>query len=166
LGSELKGKKMAGGENMAKRALKWDKGRGKLGVMEPLLGTWRAQAESQMGPVICIRTFEKVLDGAFIQLTADWEFNGGPYKEMALIGLGPEGEVQFWSFTSDNKQSQGILADVTDIHPQAIGFEAQMPAGLGRMAYWPDEKEGFHWVVESKTIKGWNRFTEHHYRKA
>jgi hypothetical protein len=119
-----------------------------------------------MGPVICIRTFEKVLDGAFIQLTADWEFDGGPYKEIALIGVGSEGEVQFWSFTSDKKQSQGTLADVTDLHPQAIGFEAQMPAGLGRMAYWPDEKEGFHWVVESKTKKGWNRFTEHHYRKA
>jgi hypothetical protein len=31
------------------------------------------------------------------------------------------------------------------------------------MVYWPDEGEGFHWVVESKTKKGWNRFTEHHY---
>jgi hypothetical protein len=150
LGSEQIGETKTGGEIMARRALEWKKGRGKLGVMEPLLGAWRAQ----------------VLDGAFIQLTADWEFDGGPYKEIALIGVGSEGEVQFWSFTSDKKQSQGTLADVTDLHPQAIGFEAQMPAGLGRMAYWPDEKEGFHWVVESKTKKGWNRFTEHHYRKA
>ena len=23
---------------------------------------------------------------------------------------------------------------------------------------------GFHWAVESKKKKGWNRFTEHHYR--
>jgi hypothetical protein len=133
LGSELIGETKTGGEIMARRALEWKKGRGKLGVMEPLLGAWRAQAESQMGPVICIRTFEKVLDGAFIQLTADWEFDGGPYKEIALIGVGSEGEVQFWSFTSDKKQSQGTLADVTDLHPQAIGFEAQMPAGLGRI---------------------------------
>jgi hypothetical protein len=33
----------------------------------------------------------------------------------------------------------GAFADVSDIHPEAIGFEAQMPAGLTRMAYWPDE---------------------------
>jgi hypothetical protein len=34
------------------------------------------------------------------------------------------------------------------------------------MAYWPDGAGGFHWVVESRTKKGWNRFTEHHYRPA
>jgi hypothetical protein len=49
---------------------------------------------------------------------------------------------------------------------RAIGFEAEMPAGLARMAYWPGDAEGFHWVVESKTKKGWNRFTEHHYVNA
>jgi hypothetical protein len=151
---------------MGKKPMNWKKGRGKLGLFEPLLGSWRAEADSQMGPVICIRIFEQVLDGAYVQLTADWQFDGGPYKEITIIGVGPEGEVMFWSFTSDKKQSQGRLADLTDIHPQAIGFEAHMPAGLGRMAYWPDEKGGFHWVVEAKTKKGWNRFTEHHYRRA
>jgi hypothetical protein len=53
--------------------------------------------------------------------------------------------------------------DVSDIHPQAIGFEAQMPAGIARMAYWPDEEDGFHWVVESKNNSGWHRFSHHHY---
>ena len=77
--------------------------------------------------------------------------------------IGKKGDIRFWSFTSDKKQSQGVLADVSDLHPQAIGFEAQMDAGLARMAYWPDEVEGFHWVVESKTKKGWNRLVEHHY---
>jgi len=119
-----------------------------------------------MGKVVCTRTLTKVLDGAYIQLTADWQYERGSYKEIALIGVGPEGKVNFWSFTSDKKQSRGYLSDVTDIHPEAIGFEAQMPAGLARMAYWPDGMGGFHWVVESKTKKGWNRFTEHHYRPA
>jgi len=141
----------------------WKKGRGKLGIFEPLLGKWRAKAESEMGQVFCTRTFAWVLDGAYIQLTADWEYSNGSYKEIALIGVRPDGKIGFWSFTSDKKQSTGILADVTDIHPQAIGFEAEMPAGLARMAYWPGDEDGFHWVVESKTKKGWNRFTEHHY---
>ena len=39
-----------------------------------------------------------------------------------------------------------------------------MPAGLARMTFWPDETEGYRWAVESKTKKGWNRFTAHHYR--
>ena len=148
-----------GGSPMA-----WKKGPGKLGLLDPLLGSWRAEAESPMGKVTCTRTFARVLEGAYLQLTADWEYATGAYREIALFGVGPEGNVCFWSFTSDKKQSQGCVADVTDIHPQAIGFEAQMPAGLARMAYWPDEEVGFHWVVESKTKKGWNRFTEHHYK--
>ena len=141
----------------------WKKGRGKLGLFKPLLGKWRAEADSQMGPVVCTREFTRVLDGAYIQLKADWEIGEKAYKELALIGVGPEGEINFWSFTSDKKQSSGHLADAADIHPQAICFEAEMPAGLARMVYWPDEEEGFHWVVESKTKKGWNRFTDHHY---
>ncbi len=66
-------------------------------------------------------------------------------------------------FTSDGKRSEGTLADVTDVHPEAVGFEAQMPAGLARMVYWPDEAGGFRWAVESKNKRGWKRFTEHHY---
>jgi len=141
----------------------WKKGRGKLGTLEPLLGKWRAEAESDMGRVSCTRTFSRVLDGAYIQLNADWEYQQGDYHELSLIGVGPDRKIHFWSFTSDKKQSHGWLADVSDIHPQAIGFEAEMPAGLARMAYWPAEEGGFHWAVESRTKKGWNRFTEHHY---
>jgi hypothetical protein len=134
-----------------------------------------------MGPVHCTRIFEPVLGGTYIRLTARWEFGpssakppegcsdpppagGGVYEEMALIGAGEEGKVCFWSFTSDGKRSQGTVADVTDLHAEAIGFEAQMPAGLARMAYWPDEVGGFFWVVESKTKKGWKRFVTHQYR--
>ena len=141
----------------------WKKGRGKLGIFNPLMGSWQAEADSEMGPVKCRRSFETVLFGKYIQLTANWEYASGTYDELAMIGANREKEICFWSFTSDGKQSEGKLADVSDIHPDAIGFEAHMPAGIGRMAYWPDEAEGFHWVVESKTKKGWNRFVEHHY---
>ena len=117
-----------------------------------------------MGPVVCSREFTQILGGHYIKLQARWEFGAKVYEEVAFIGVNAEGEVSFWSFTSDGKNSQGKLADVIDIHPEAVGFEAQMPAGLARMVYWPDEAEGFFWAVESKTKKGWNRFTEHHYR--
>lgn len=143
----------------------WKKGRGKLGIFEPLLGTWRAEADSEMGKVVCTRIFTRVLDNAYIQLTAEWEYAKGSYKEIALFGTRPDGTIGFWSFTSDKKQSNGYLADAADIHPQALAFEAEMPAGLARMVYWPDDGEGFHWVVESKSKKGWNRFTDHHYAK-
>lgn len=141
----------------------WKRGRGKLGFLDPLLGTWKAEAESPAGPIECTRTFIRVLDGKYIQLTALWKIAPKDYEEIAYIGVGPDKMVGFWSFTSDGKQSQGCAADVTDIHPLAVGFEAQMPGGLARMAYWPDEVSGIHWVVESKTQKGWNRFTHHHY---
>lgn len=160
----------------------WKKGRGKLGFLQPLLGSWQAAAESPMGPVRCSRVFEPVLGGSYIRLTARWEFGAGAkapeqcpepgqkrqgaYEEIARIGAGDEGKVCFWSFTSDGKRSQGTVADVTDINPEAVGFEAQMPAGLARMVYWPVEDGGFYLVVESRTAKGWNRFVRHHYHPA
>lgn len=95
-----------------------------------------------------------------------WEIGKGQaYEELAIIGVGDGQAVGFWSFTSDGKRSQGVLADVRDVHPEAVGFEAEMPAGRARMVYWPDEGDGFHWAVESKSAKGWNRFTAHHYRR-
>jgi hypothetical protein len=162
-------------------AMVWQKGRGKLGFMLPLLGHWVADAESPMGPLRCTRAFTSILNGRFIRLEASWKFlslakkksaansagqAGGHYEEIALIGAGEKNIVSFWSFTSDGKRSQGIVADVTDLHKEAIGFEAQMPAGLARMAYWPDDDKGFFWAVESKTVKGWKRFVEHHYHPA
>jgi hypothetical protein len=161
----------------------WKKGRGKLGFLEPLLGRWTASAESPMGPVSCTRVFEKVLGGSYVRLEALWRFGaaaapppagcevtppkpGGGYEEFALFGAGEDGRVAFWSFTSDGKRSQGTVADVTDLHAEAVGFEAQMPAGLARMAYWPGDGGGYVFVVESKNKSGWKRFVEHHYRAA
>jgi hypothetical protein len=114
----------------------WKKGRGKLGPLAPLIGTWRAEADSPVGSITCTRTFTSILGGKYIQLDAEWLLPQGSYRERALIGVNAGGSVGFWSFTSDGKQSAGTLADVTDIHPEAVGFEAQMPAGLARMAYW------------------------------
>ena len=148
---------------MAEIPARWKKGRGRFGVLAPLMGSWKVETDSPMGPLTCYRTFAPVLAGNYIQLTARWEFSKGAYEEIALIGSA-DGTLKFWSYTSDGKRSEGILADVTDVHPEAIGFEAQMPAGLARMIYWPDDEDGFYWAVESKNKKGWNRFTEHHYK--
>ena len=151
---------------MAKATNHWKRGRGKLGILAPLMGAWKTETNSPIGPLKCTRTFAPVLGGGHIQLTARWEFGKGNYEEIAMIGVNPEGKIAFWSFTSDGKNSQGTLADVSDLHPQAVGFEAKMPAGLARMAYWPDDSDGYYWVVESKNKKGWKRFTEHHYKRA
>jgi hypothetical protein len=144
----------------------WKKGRGRLGVLDPLLGTWRAEADSPTGLVACTRTFTRVLGGRYVELRADWRFASSAYEEACLMGVASDKLVRFWSFTSDGKHSTGVIADVTDLHPAAIGFEAQMDAGLARQAYWPDADAaaGFHWVVESRTKKGWNRFVHHRYR--
>jgi len=151
---------------MAKSKQQWKRGRGKLGILAPLLGTWKGSASTPIGPVKCTRSFSPVLNGSHIQLTARWEFEKQTYEEVAIIGVNRDGAVAFWSFTSDGKNSNGVAADVSDVHPEAIGFEAEMPAGLARMVYWPDESGGCHWAVEAKNKKGWKRFTEHHYTRA
>jgi hypothetical protein len=142
----------------------WKKGRGRLGGLDPLLGTWRAEADSPNGLVTCTRTFTRVLAGKYVELRAVWRFAASSYEEVCLMGVASDKTVRFWSFTSDGKNSTGVLADVAGLHPQAVGFEAQMDAGFARQAYWPDAEVGFHWVVESRTKKGWNRFVHHHYR--
>ncbi len=149
---------------MTEKSNKWKKGRGKSGILHPLLGSWVATADTEMGKMRCTRTFTKVLNGNYIQLNAKWEFNTKVYEEVAIIGP-DNGKISFWSFTSDGKKSQGQISDGTDVHPDAICFEAQMTAGLARMIYWTDEEGGFYWAVESKNKKGWNRFTEHHYKR-
>jgi len=124
----------------------WNKGRGKLGVFDPLLGTWSASTDSPRGPVRCRRVLEPVLGGSFLQLSARWEMgsvgSGMGYDEKAIIGVDNDGQVCSWSLTSDGKRSQGALADVTDLHAEAVGFEADVPADRVRMAYWPVEDGG------------------------
>ena len=145
-----------------KNNISWKKGAGKLGILKPLLGTWQANAATQRGEVKCTRSFTQILNGKYIKLDAKWEFGKGAYEETAIYGI-KDDKLSFWSFTSDGKRSEGTIADGTDVHPQAIAFEAQMPAGLARMIYWPNDEGGISWAVESKNKKGWNRFTEHNY---
>ena len=59
-------------------------------------------------------------------------------------------------------RNTGKFTDVSDLHELAFGFEATMPAGIPRQAFWPDEYEDFNWVVVSKTKKGRNRFIRQH----
>jgi len=143
---------------------RWKKGRGKLGPLQPLTGAFEAAADTPRGPVRCRRTFTPILGGKFFQLEVVWSFAAGDYQELAVYGPNAAGDLAFWSFTNDGKRSDGVLADGTDVHPDAVCFEAQMPAGLARSVYWPDPVAGYRWAVESKTKKGWNRFVEHHYR--
>ena len=149
---------------MPKNKPLWKKSRGKLGVLAPLLGTWKAEADSPMGKIKCTRTFTSVLGGNYVQLEAIWENLKFVYTEHAIYGM-RDGKVSFWSFTSDGRRSEGVLADGTDVHPEAICFEAQMSAGLARMIYLPNEDGSMNWAVESKNKKGWKRFTMHRYVK-
>ncbi|MCB9993823.1 MAG: hypothetical protein H6873_09225 [Hyphomicrobiaceae bacterium] len=144
----------------------WRKGRGRLGPFKPLLGNWKAEASSEMGPLVCRRAFQPMLGDAYVRLDVSWAFSGKakPYQEFCLFGVRPDKTLGFWSFTIDGKQSQGWLSEAPDIHPEALCFEADMPAGRARQVYWPSESgAGFDWAVESRTKKGWNRFVLHHY---
>ena len=98
---------------MAKQKTIWKKGRGKLGLLSPLIGSWIAEAETPMGKVKCSRIFEPILRGNYIQLTAIWDISRSLYSEHAIIGI-RDGILTFWSFTSDGKNSQGKLADGTE----------------------------------------------------
>ena len=147
----------------------WGKGRGLLGPLKPLMGDWSsvpADQESQM-PMPCTRAFRDFGKG-WIELDARWQMGErGEYREIALFGANADGTLGFFSFTNDGKRSEGRLADGTDVHPEAVAFEAQMPAGLARMIYWPvEEGEGFYFAVESRTKTGWNRFLKQRYRPA
>ncbi len=144
--------------------INWKKGRGKLGVFNPLIGKWICNkgSKDRMNPM-CTREFKYDLGNNYIIQDIIWFLGEKNYEDHCVIGLDSSKAITFWSFTSDGKNSTGTLTDVSDIHKSAIGFEAKMPAGIARQIFWPDEKEGFHWAVESKTKKGWNRFVQQHF---
>jgi hypothetical protein len=145
----------------------WSKGRGLLGPLKPLMGAWVSLPEDQQSkmPARCSRVFRPFGKG-WIELDARWDMPGGrQYREIALFGAMADGALGFTSFTNDGKRSEGRRADGTDIHPDALAFEAQMPAGLARMIYWPAETHGgFYFAVESRTARGWNRFLRQEFR--
>lgn len=144
----------------------WKPGRGALGPLKPLIGEWSSEAAGPDGASLmhCTRIFRPFGKG-WVELDARWDMGErGVYREIALYGVQADGRLGFHSFTSDGKRSEGVQADGSDVHPLSIAFEAQMPAGIARMIYWPAEEGGFYFAVESRTQKGWNRFMRHHYR--
>jgi hypothetical protein len=147
--------------------MRWVKGRGLLGPLKPILGDWISPPEAQQSrmPMLCRRTLRAFGKG-WIELDARWERGAGEgYREIALFGAMTDGALGFYSFTNDGKRSEGRFAEGGDVHPQAIAFEARMPAGLARMIYWPlDDGDGFNFAVESRSAKGWNRFLRQEYR--
>lgn len=144
----------------------WKTGRGALGPMLPLLGTWRHSGPAKLGAVKCVRSFDRVLGGKFIQLRAEWRSPGKIYEEVAFFGLNREKQLAFWSFTSDGAQSQGSTSKAPDVHPRCVCFEADMPAGRARMLYWPHELDGFWFAVEALNKNGWRRFLAQHFKPA
>jgi hypothetical protein len=161
----------------------WKKGRGKLGPLAPIIGEWKANADTPMGPVTCLRTYAPFGE-KWVRLDAEWKFGvggasakltdaqkeamkayaGRGYKEVAVFGLNEDSVLGYWSFTSDGKKSEGALSKASDVHKDALCFESQMPAGLARQVFWPHEEGGFQWAVEARNKKGWSRFSLHHYR--
>ena len=86
---------------------RWKKGRGKLGILAPSVGTWHADADTpdgRPGKVHCVRSFQKVLNGSYIELIASWHMGDSVYEERAFFGCDAAGKIRFWSFTSDGKQ--------------------------------------------------------------
>ncbi len=135
-----------------------------LGRFAPLLGEWRSdQTGERISGMTCKRRFDK-FGTDFVQLDAAWEMGTrGTYREIALFGKDGD-SLAFWSFTNDGKRSTGVLVDADDVHPSAIAFIAEMPAGTARMVYWPpDTGPGFNFAVESKVKAGWKRFLLHRY---
>jgi len=136
-----------------------------LSILQPLLGEWGSipAGEEPASKMPCTRHFTKLWGGAYYRLGVRWAMEGGKvFEEVAMFGTGQDGSIGFWSFTSDGKQSHGWLTDGTDVHPKAIAFVAELPAGTARMVYWP-EGDGFDYAVERRTADGWDRFMRHHY---
>jgi hypothetical protein len=148
-------------------AMAWKKGRGKLGPMAPLLGRWKATADSPMGAVTCLRSYEKFGE-AYVRLEAEWHIGKFPQvkpcREVCLFGPADDGVLAFWSYTNDGKKSSGRLSSAPEINAQSVCFEADMGHGIARQVFWPDGTGGMHWIVDAKTKKGWSRLASHHYR--
>jgi hypothetical protein len=134
--------------------------------LHPLLGDWRFSGHSPLGKVVSERSFSPVLGGKFVELRASWRTAGKAYEERAFFGAKPKEGLVFWSFTSDGGYSFGRLSKGVGLPAPSICFEAEMPAGLARMAYWPHEQNGFVFVVEARGKKGWERFVEQHFEPA
>ena len=97
-----------------------------------------------MGPLVCTRSFEPVLDGKFIQLTAVWTFNPpkgakprAPYEETCLFGAHAEQTLGFWSFAlggAPEGQLLAILIMAVMAVEMAVGFALVVAVYRARQA--------------------------------
>lgn len=150
---------------MAKTPTIWKPGRGVLGALRPLFGAWQHEGPTKLGLTRCRRVFEPVLGNRFIRLQATWLTEGKSYEEIALFGAGKDNELTFWSFTSQGGPTSGTRAALPETCPEGLCFEADMPAGRGRMLYWPQGPDGFVFAVEARGKAGWNRFLEQQFTR-
>lgn len=119
-----------------------------------------------MGRYRVERTFAPDLSGKAVTLRASWDFGAKRYDELCVFAVDPEEKrVGFWSFTSRGERSQGWLVEAPDLPGGAIAFEADMPAGRARQAYFPGEDDGMTYVVEARRKTGWSRFLEQDLRR-
>ena len=144
----------------------WNKGRGKLGRFKPLLGSWQPRGDSAMGPLTCTRHFELILNNKWLSLRAVWTYDDpkrDPYEEHCLIGAKDKTTLGFYSFISDGSHSEGILTEATDVHPEALCFEAEMPHGRARQIYSAGADGALLWQVERRVKAGWSPIVTHTY---
>ena len=104
----------------------WKKGRGLLGPLQPLLGSWRtvhSEGGTAAANMACTRRFEAFGKG-WIRLDAVWQVGPGPdYVEAAFFGAGEDGALGFFSFTSDGKSDAffgtnvGLVEDCRPLFP-------------------------------------------------
>ena len=133
-----------------------------LSVLDPVIGAWVAEGDTATGTYRCERRFDRVLHSSHVQCVVTWILPGRDHEELAVFGADPAGTLRMWSFTSDGRQSTGRLADAADLPGANVAFEAEMPSGLARFAFWP-EPGGLRFVVEAQAGGGWTRFLEHAY---
>ena len=138
-----------------------------LRLLEPLLGQWVHMGDSGLGKLTCNRRFNSMLDGHRVRLDAIWSYEDpkrSDYVELCIFGLNKDGILRFNSFVNDGTSSSGLIVKTDDLHGTAICFEAQMPHGLARQAYSPDDRGGWNWKVERKVKSGWSPIIEQAYR--
>ena len=77
----------------------WKKGRGKLGPLAPLIGSWTAEADSERGPLRCERTYALILGARTL-----------PNPAPDTVTVGVEARRYAWVFRHPGgRETQGVL---------------------------------------------------------
>lgn len=144
--------------------MSWKSTTSKINSLFLYNGSWVAHSSSPQGPVMCTRHISTVLNKTHLQLITSWEFNHHYYEEMALIGYSNDDMLCFWSHDSDRTHVKGQQV-ITDSLENRMIFEIDMPTGLNRQTFWLESPDHLQWLCELKTANGWNKITQHKYKK-